>query len=247
MATVDFVLDPGFATTAYTAYLGGVAVVNTTVRFEDVFNVEAIDFGPPDVKPAKPKSPRPQFFEHYYARRVGYWVEELDRRFPGWYLRVNLETLNVASCSECVLAQVFLTYFGSFGVSPLDENGFQYEEVAINSSPCWLASSRYGLDPERGYKILTQLWRKAIERRRETITMTDVRLNREYVQKRINDGYPGPTYIYTPTFFSRVSARVSGLARRPARDRGPSNRHVATQGSVVAAGYAVGAVGGHDG
>lgn len=41
------------------------------------------------------------------ATRVARGAQWLDRNYPGWWAKIDLETLTVSSCKSCVLGQVY--------------------------------------------------------------------------------------------------------------------------------------------
>lgn len=87
----------------------------------------------------------------------------LDRQAPGWEDRVDLRTLDVSSCTRCVVGQLFdvkeddLLYLGfqALGVTHPREYGFS-------------------LDWKLGYRVsyggLTRAWKRAIRHRRAVPT-----------------------------------------------------------------------------
>jgi hypothetical protein len=36
---------------------------------------------------------------------IEYEAERMDRLFPGWYNRINIETLDLQSCDHCIIGQ----------------------------------------------------------------------------------------------------------------------------------------------
>lgn len=54
--------------------------------------------------------------EHAMLERVEKGAGFLDRHYPGWWQHMNLGTLDIASCQECVLGQVY-------GMAPESERG----------------------------------------------------------------------------------------------------------------------------
>lgn len=98
-----------------------------------------------------------------YEERIARGAKMLDTIAPGWEYKINLETLNVAGCSKCVLGQVFghngaLTAMALHG-EECENNGFRLSNgefiIALNSI--------YRSSP---YVQLTAEWKLEIERRR---------------------------------------------------------------------------------
>jgi hypothetical protein len=93
------------------------------------------------------------------AERVERGAALLDERRPGWWEKVSLQRLDLASECDCPLGQIWGGYikgvaalFG--GVRPLD--------TIMQGVPM-----RYGFDdPTFDYEEITDLWLAAIERRR---------------------------------------------------------------------------------
>lgn len=52
--------------------------------------------------------------------RVERGTESLDNTMPGWWEKVDLSTLDISSCSRCVLGQVFKTHVKDW------QNAFNY-------------------------------------------------------------------------------------------------------------------------
>lgn len=76
----------------------------------------------------------------------------LDQHRPGWHNNINLDTLNMASCSNCVVGQTFGGW--TRGCEEMDIVG---------------RSADYGFDTNSlsTYDELTDAWRELIERRRQ--------------------------------------------------------------------------------
>ena len=81
-------------------------------------------------------------------------AELLDREKPGWERKIDVETLDLSSCSECILGQAFRVNQHPAYRRALDILGVE--------------SSRYGFTPwgRQAWSNLTAAWRELIESRR---------------------------------------------------------------------------------
>jgi len=98
----------------------------------------SITFAPPVEAPAVPGT-------------IEYEAERMDRLFPGWYERINTETLDMQSCVNCIIGQAAGW-----------EEGFErvYQD-RISRDECSFSTRGFFAFPE--YK---DAWTKEIERRR---------------------------------------------------------------------------------
>lgn len=103
--------------------------------------------------------------EKHYRGVVADGAAFLDERWPGWWKRVNSRTLNVESCLNCVLGQLFGSYQeGMDWVSDMTGHKF---------------ACRYGFATGTmgNYKLLTELWVEVLTQRR----LAEERKHKEYV------------------------------------------------------------------
>jgi hypothetical protein len=78
----------------------------------------------------------------------------LDKHYPDWEWRINLDKLDLGRCSECVLGQLaggYLTAMETLLIDPAD-HGFYLEDTAVNAG---------------AYKRLTNAWKQFILERRK--------------------------------------------------------------------------------
>jgi hypothetical protein len=91
------------------------------------------------------------------TRRVAAGVALLDGQRPDWHETIDLHTLQVSSCTRCVLGQL------NGDVSD------GYAEYDIDDNDAW----RYGFERrgfERGeYGLLTAEWKRVISERRAAV------------------------------------------------------------------------------
>lgn len=87
----------------------------------------------------------------------------LDEHRPGWWQRIDLETLDLGDPCKCVLGQEY----GDFGVAPAEVAGASEPAVAfgfdVHSS--WFGRVRTEADVEAECAALTAEWRWLIEQR----------------------------------------------------------------------------------
>lgn len=81
----------------------------------------------------------------------------LDSHDPEWFEKVNIDTLHMGSCIDCVLGQLYEGYCE--GLNKINVNAFE-------SSP---EDYQYGFDdPKRRYAELTNEWIKEIQKRQQS-------------------------------------------------------------------------------
>jgi hypothetical protein len=73
--------------------------------------------------------------------RVAKGADLLDREFPGWAATIDVNALNIASISECILGQMFGRF--SFGCDAL---GAPFEDGNFNSGPRRLWETGHGFE-----------------------------------------------------------------------------------------------------
>lgn len=78
----------------------------------------------------------------------------LDEHIPGWPARVDLDSLDLADCAQCVLGQLF----GSYGQAP--------QELAGNANGRLYGFDRGVLYGGPTYADLDDAWRRLILKRR---------------------------------------------------------------------------------
>jgi hypothetical protein len=96
------------------------------------------------------------------AERVARGAALLDEREPGWWQRIDLETLDLGAPCHCVLGQLatdledptsWLVILDRFDLTWVDDSDKQLGFNALTSS-------------DRSYANLTAAWRELIEARR---------------------------------------------------------------------------------
>lgn len=114
-----------------------------------------------------------------YAARVSAGAELLDREHPGWHDKIDLSMLNLAADVSCIIGQLYGSYgrvyqfFNtSWTMQGLNDkaalHGFVW--ATIDEFP---QTGDYYPQSQRVYSLLTELWTKEIETRRELKAMTD--------------------------------------------------------------------------
>ena len=88
------------------------------------------------------------------AARVARGAALLDERIPGWDQRIDLDTLDIDSCQNCVLSQLFGSPQNAFDFNPY--YGFDIEDY----------NPRSRLSSIRRAQRLTAQWRRVIGARR---------------------------------------------------------------------------------
>lgn len=74
-------------------------------------------------------------------------MELLDQEVPGWREKIDLDSLDLSDCYECILGQVF----GHF-------NEGRRMIAEVDNDP-----GKYGFDCHpTGYEFLTQIWKEAL-------------------------------------------------------------------------------------
>jgi hypothetical protein len=82
--------------------------------------------------------------------RVARGMALLDKRNPGWRTRINLRTLNVETCDNCVLGQVYGDYFLGIWKLRLPLLGFRFGFQTFMGGMT------------RGYPQLNAAWKQAL-------------------------------------------------------------------------------------
>lgn len=98
-----------------------------------------------------------------YGKRVEMGAALLDQHQPGWDSTVNLADINMARTSNCVLGQVFGSYYDGLRALGLDDSS----EGGARTAYGFYIPTRT-LDLFREYDRLGQTWRDLILARRST-------------------------------------------------------------------------------
>ena len=88
------------------------------------------------------------------AERVASGAALLDERMPGWHQRIDLDTLDIDSCKNCVLGQIYGSPQMEVSFDP--GLGFDIDD----------ADYRFASSSRQRVKRLTVAWRELIESRR---------------------------------------------------------------------------------
>lgn len=90
-----------------------------------------------------------------FTAKVNAGIALLNSRKPGWQSKINLDTLDLASCSVCVLGQIFGDYYD--GIDELDVSGYDY-----------------GFNAMDGMQELTKAWKEALGKNNTLVEKGDV-------------------------------------------------------------------------
>jgi hypothetical protein len=110
---------------------------------------------------------------HCLSERVNRGAKLLDAKHPGWHKEININELNMASCTQCILGQCFGRYgngldalqledFDDDGQEKLDDIAHGFDHVS------------HGGASEEDWAELKNLWIRQIQ----------FRLDLEYVHKQ---------------------------------------------------------------
>lgn len=97
------------------------------------------------------------------VKRGIYW---LDENHPGWAQRIDLGTLEMSECQDCVIGQAI----GDYGENIVKASGVEYPASARWSiehgfeSPVVFAMND-GLEVNYGYRELDILWSEEVQKR----------------------------------------------------------------------------------
>lgn len=100
--------------------------------------------------------------------RVERGIAYLDRMTPGWDQRIDLEMLDMNSCTRCVLGQLYGDY--EHGLTKI---GLRAPYAAWMEAESTKAAVNYGFFTRRGisrWDRLTELWRELLQARRSSAT-----------------------------------------------------------------------------
>lgn len=90
-----------------------------------------------------------------FTAKVNAGIALLDREQPGWREKIDLDTLDLASCSVCVLGQVFGDY--DDGIDALGVSGYDY-----------------GFNTMGGMQELTAAWKEALGKNNVLVERGDI-------------------------------------------------------------------------
>lgn len=90
-----------------------------------------------------------------FTSKVNAGIALLDREQPGWRTKIDLDKLDLASCSVCVLGQIFGDY--DEGIEQLNINGYDY-----------------GFNAMSGMSELTEAWKEALGKNNTLVEKGDV-------------------------------------------------------------------------
>ena len=98
-------------------------------------------------------------------QRVANGVKLLNEEMPGWYNKINLNTLRVQSSFSCPLGQLFGDYLA--GINQLLDNPHVAEDLSTEPFSIF-PSVKYGFFARRyfddeDFNALTEEWKKAVE------------------------------------------------------------------------------------
>lgn len=107
------------------------------------------------------------------AREVAAGAEWLDENFPGWEREIDLGTLNITDCQECICGQSLRKVAAKAGAW----SGYDYAKV-LNSSIGengikWARSHGFSLSIDGDWHELESLWRDLIKERFSTGNLSD--------------------------------------------------------------------------
>lgn len=86
--------------------------------------------------------------------RVQRGARLLDEKVPEWFNKIDIETLNIASCLKCVLGQLF-GYFSDESLNRLGLTLYSHDDI------------EHGFLSQDGFnKTITLLWIEEIKQRR---------------------------------------------------------------------------------
>lgn len=103
-----------------------------------------------------------QSYEEALKENVKRGAKLLDEKVPSWYTSINLDTLELSSCLECILGQLFGHY--SDGLTELKID-FQ-NSIASDSPRYYYGFSVCGNVSSTWWKALTELWKQEVLARR---------------------------------------------------------------------------------
>ncbi len=91
--------------------------------------------------------------------RVETGIRLLDKQMPGWADHVDLRTLEIESCTRCVVGQLF-------GFARPDDLWWGYKGLGVESPRRFGFSLDWDLGHRVTYGGLTRAWRRKIRERR---------------------------------------------------------------------------------
>lgn len=93
-----------------------------------------------------------------YAAKVAAGIKKLDASKPGWRDLIDVQTLDLESCSVCVLGQIFGDYHD--GRDQLDISSAMAHEMGFNT--------------ENSFRELTEAWKEALGENNTLVEKGDV-------------------------------------------------------------------------
>ena len=85
--------------------------------------------------------------------RVNNGIKELDAKVPWWREKINSAILDMSSHSNCVLGQIYDSYYVGTLALKLDDEGVIYYGFEVTNDEL------YSLE---GYKALTEVWKRQL-------------------------------------------------------------------------------------
>lgn len=79
----------------------------------------------------------------------------LDEKYPNWYIEIKLKKLSMSDIDNCILGQLFGSYF--FGIKVLGIDAEKSGFTIINANPITKSE----------WKPLNKAWKKQIKKRRK--------------------------------------------------------------------------------
>lgn len=102
--------------------------------------------------------------------RVEAGAEYLDKHFPGWEDRINVATLSLINCQQCVLGQLTGHYAEALAALPDVKN------LLGDDEDDWARDHAFSIEDAQGYdwNDMTVAWKELIARRRIAKTVANV-------------------------------------------------------------------------
>ena len=107
------------------------------------------------------------------AKEVAAGAEWLDENFPGWEREIDLGTLNLNDCQDCVCGQSLRRVAKEAGAY----SGYDYAK-SLNADTwdhgyIWAETHGFTTNNMTGWVALEELWRELIKERFSTGTLSD--------------------------------------------------------------------------
>ena len=95
--------------------------------------------------------------------RIKRGAEYLDKNFPGWFNKVDIDRLNLGNCSDCVIGQLTGSYYGW---------SHKFRDNPVSFGFIFAPSDFFN---NLSYTDLTDAWREYIlDRRKSDCSLADV-------------------------------------------------------------------------